>query len=91
MRHSTVELTLGTYGHLAPGQEIDAVVQLGRVLAVSLDALKATGTDDEAAEASKGRAEGRIERPEPDTVVQRAEASLGRSLARMRAQSSEYY
>ena len=56
MRHSTVELTLGAYGHLAPGQEIDAVVQLGRVLAVSLDALKATGTDDEAAEASKGRA-----------------------------------
>jgi hypothetical protein len=47
---------LGTYGHLAPGQEIDAVAQLGRVLAVSPDALKATGTDDEAAEAPKGRA-----------------------------------
>ena len=56
MRHSTVELTLGTYGHLAPGQEADAVEQLRDMLAVSPAVLKATGTDDLAAEAAKGSA-----------------------------------
>lgn len=63
----------------------DRVVVLADLLEVAED------IDLDRAEASKGRAEGRIERPEPDTVVQRAEASLDRSLARMRAQSSEYY
>ena len=53
MRHSTVELTLGTYGHLAPGQEADAVEQLRDMLAVSPAVLKATGTDDVAAKAPK--------------------------------------
>ena len=53
MRHSTVELTLGTYGHLAPGQAADAVEQLRDMLAVSPAVLKATGTDDVAVKAPK--------------------------------------
>jgi len=36
MRHSAITLTMDTYGHLFPGQEADAVDQLGAILNTSL-------------------------------------------------------
>jgi len=48
MRHSSITLTMDTYGHLFPGQEADAVGRLRDLLGVPLaDALRATGTDDQ--------------------------------------------
>ena len=48
MRHSSITLTMDTYGHLFPGQEADAVGRLRDFLGVPLaDALLATGTDDQ--------------------------------------------
>ena len=32
MRHSTITLTMDTYGHLFPGQEAEAVGKLGLLL-----------------------------------------------------------
>ena len=47
MRHSTITLTMDTYGHLFPGQEADAVAQMRRMLTdYTLEELRATGTDD---------------------------------------------
>ena len=46
MRHSTITLTMDTYGHLFPGQEADTVARLPRMLAAAPEALRATGTDD---------------------------------------------
>jgi hypothetical protein len=47
MRHSTITLTMDTYGHLFPGQAADAVAGLREMLAVELpEAIRATGTDD---------------------------------------------
>ena len=48
MRHSTITLTMDTYGHLFPGQEADAVTRLDDLLPALTDALKADGTDDPA-------------------------------------------
>jgi len=45
MRHSSITLTLDTYGHLFPGQEADAVAQLGKLLGDDPQAMQATGTD----------------------------------------------
>ena len=50
MRHSTITLTMDTYGHLFPGQEADAVDQLRKMLAVPPEALQATGTDNATAD-----------------------------------------
>jgi len=50
MRHSSITLTMDTYGHLFPGQEADAVVRLWEMLGDPADALRATGTDNQAAE-----------------------------------------
>ncbi len=50
MRHSSITLTMDTYGHLFPGQEADAVGRLWEMLGDPADALRATGTDDQAAE-----------------------------------------
>jgi len=48
LRHSSITLTMDTYGHLFPGQEADAVDRLRDFLGVPLaDALRATGTDDQ--------------------------------------------
>ena len=47
MRHSTIVLTMDTYGHLFPGQEADAVARLGEMLGAELPEVElATGTDD---------------------------------------------
>ena len=54
MRHQSITLTMDTYGHLCPGQEADAVVGMREVLFVLPEALRATGTDDAAAEVPNG-------------------------------------
>ena len=46
MRHSTITLTMDTYGHLFPGQEADAVIGMRDLLFTLPEALRATGTDD---------------------------------------------
>ncbi|GIW96962.1 MAG: hypothetical protein KatS3mg111_0295 [Pirellulaceae bacterium] len=48
MRHSSITLTMDTYGHLFPGQEADAVERMRGMLGNSAekpDTLAATGTD----------------------------------------------
>jgi hypothetical protein len=49
MRHSTITLTMDTYGHLFPGQEAETVARLPNMLSDASEALKATGTADAAA------------------------------------------
>ncbi len=53
MRHSTITLTMDTYGHLFPGQEADAVDQLRDVIGDGPTALQATGTDTAVADDQK--------------------------------------
>jgi hypothetical protein len=50
MRHSTITLTMDTYGHLFPGQEADAVAKLPNMMGHIPEALAAPGTDDETAD-----------------------------------------
>ena len=45
MRHSSITLTMDTYGHLFPGAEADAVARLPVMLGDAPQALAATGTD----------------------------------------------
>ena len=45
VRHSTITLTMDTYGHLFPGQETDAIDQLRKMLVTPPAAIRATGTD----------------------------------------------
>jgi hypothetical protein len=54
MRHSTITLTMDTYGHLFPGQEADAVSRLGPLMSGPPAALEATGTDDLVPDANIG-------------------------------------
>ncbi len=54
MRHSSITLTMDTYGHLFPGQEADAVSRLRGMLTVPQESLNATGTDDATANAVNG-------------------------------------
>lgn len=44
MRHSTITLTMDTYGHLIPGQEADTVARLPEMQGMLPRATKATGT-----------------------------------------------
>ena len=44
MRHSTITLTMDTYGHLFPGQEAETVARLPDMLGDGPEALRATGT-----------------------------------------------
>ncbi len=48
MRHSSITLTMDTYGHLFPGAEADAVARLPAMLGDAPQALAATGTDGKA-------------------------------------------
>jgi hypothetical protein len=51
MRHSTITLTMDTYGHLFPGAEAEAAGKLGAMLhrrPVADERLMATGTDNDA-------------------------------------------
>ena len=45
LRHSTITLTMDTYGHLFPGQEADAVAGLEQFFSKTPDGKSATGTD----------------------------------------------
>jgi hypothetical protein len=57
MRHSTITLTMDTYGHLFPGQEAEAVVRLADLLAdAASEALRATGAAGPAPSCESGRA-----------------------------------
>ena len=47
MRHASITLTMDTYGHLFPGQEIDAVSRMRDMMIGPPETLKATGTDDQ--------------------------------------------
>ncbi len=57
MRHSTITLTMDTYGHLFPGQEADTVARLPRMLGDGPKALRATGTADYTAEGAQRQAQ----------------------------------
>ena len=46
MRHSTITLTMDTYGHLFPGQEAETVARLPNMLDDGPKAMRATGTYD---------------------------------------------
>jgi len=54
MRHQSITLTMDTYGHLFPGQETDAVGRLQKMRSAPPEALRATGTDNAAADTPKG-------------------------------------
>ena len=49
LRHSSITLTMDTYGHLFPGQEDEAVTKLQDVMGTAFATLAATGTDGEPA------------------------------------------
>jgi len=49
MRHSTITLTMDTYGYLFPGQEAETVARFPRMLGDAPEELKATGTADSGA------------------------------------------
>ena len=53
MRHSSITLTMDTYGHLFPGQEADTVARLPGMLGNGQKALRATGTADYTAEGAQ--------------------------------------
>ena len=57
MRHSTITLTMDTYGHLFPGAEAEAVARLPDMLAEAPEVRRATGTCDAQAERSGGGGE----------------------------------
>lgn len=46
MRHSTITLTMDTYGHLFPGQEAETISRFPNMLSEEPEAMRATGTDD---------------------------------------------
>ncbi len=49
MRHQAITLTMDTYGHLFPGQEAEAIVQMRTLLGTPpeiAERMQATGTDD---------------------------------------------
>jgi len=50
MRHSSVTLTMETYGHLFPGQEADTGARFSGMLTDAFDVVQATGTGDPTAD-----------------------------------------
>ena len=58
MRHSTMTLTMGTNGHLFPGQEADTVALFPKILAGEPSTLLSTGTDDAMSPSDKSAARG---------------------------------
>ena len=71
MRHQSITLTIDTYGHLFPGQEADAVDRMRDMFTGPPETLRATGTDDAAADTPKG--------------AQRQAQQSGREMGRQRA------
>ncbi len=57
MRHSTITLTMDTYGHLFPGQEADTVARLPKMLGNGEEMLRATGTADYTADDAQRQAQ----------------------------------
>ncbi len=55
MRHSSITLTMDTYGHLFPGAEADAIARLPAMLGDAPQALAATGTDGKAGNMAANR------------------------------------
>jgi integrase len=45
MRHSSITLTMDTYGHLFPGQEAETVSRFPSMMTNDAEAMRATGTD----------------------------------------------
>jgi integrase len=60
MRHSSITLTMDTYGHLFPGQDAQAVASLPDIMGggIGQEAMTATGTDGQAADGSWGQMRG---------------------------------
>ncbi len=54
MRHSSITLTMDTYGHLFPGQEAETVARFPGMLGGQPQQLRATGTCDDNAALSNG-------------------------------------
>ncbi len=71
MRHSSITLTMDTYGHLFPGQEADAVAKLPGMMADEPQALAATGTDDAISE--RGHQRGQLKGESCQTVADAGE------------------
>jgi hypothetical protein len=69
MRHSSITLTMDTYGHLFPGQEAEAVGRLETFTGPRSEYLAAAGTEDAAPEArSAGRSSCDTKRYVDDTT-----------------------
>ena len=47
MRHSSIQMTMDTYGHLFPGQDAQTVGRLPDMMGDTGEALRATGTADQ--------------------------------------------
>ena len=64
MRHSTITLTMDTYGHQLPGQAAEAVAKMPGLLSDPQQALRATGTTDakpgESAPRERGKSAQRV-------------------------------
>ena len=86
MRHSSITLTMDTYGHQFPGQEADAVARLGSLLAGPADALRATGTGDATPEGPDG-AQRQAQRARRETLPHNAKG--GEREAGGRAQGTD--
>jgi len=54
MRHSSITLTMDTYGHLFPGEEAATIARLPSMLTDAPEAARATGTADGRAELAPG-------------------------------------
>jgi integrase len=54
MRHSTITLTMGTYGHLFPGQEAETVARFPEMLTNSPDGVQAAGAYAVASSGGRG-------------------------------------
>ena len=74
MRHSTIVLTMDTYGHLLPGQEADTVAKLPSMMGDGPKPLRATGTlgkgHDAAGIAQRVAQRARRENPTRDDATQ---------------------
>ena len=55
MRHSTITLTMDTYGHLFPGQEAEAISRFSLFMGTRLFPLAATGPEDNTPELCSAR------------------------------------
>ena len=93
MRHSTITLTMDTYGHLFPGQDAATVARFPNMLSDEPKALRATGTADASATATGEGAQHKAQqlgakkcrpmRPSATTRQGRAEKGLSATLCEL--------